>query len=139
MFLSVLFGALAFAGPVTPEDVARHKQRMDQAQDLKDGIHDALEAKDAAKAAADAEKLIRIGQREQQYWTKAELPDARQLAKDNLSASRDLASAARARKWDLATKALERVETSCRTCHDLHPEKRVNTMPGPPAPGKKDN
>jgi hypothetical protein len=48
------------------DEEARHKKWMDAAQDLKDDLKDALDAKSSAKAEEPAAKLVRIGEREEQ-------------------------------------------------------------------------
>ena len=46
-------------------DVARHKEWMDTAQDVKDDLKDALDAKLAPKVVEDAAKLAGIGKQEE--------------------------------------------------------------------------
>lgn len=117
----LIFTMLAIAS----DDAARHKERMDTAQDLKEDLKDALDAKSKEKAAEPAGKLIELGQLEEQYWKDAQIEDAVKLAQQNLAAARAIASSAQDGQFDRAQKSYETLETACRTCHDRHFEKRV--------------
>jgi len=110
---------------MTPDDVSRHKEWMDTAQDMKDDLKDALDAKLGPKAAEDAAKLAEIGKREEAYWRKAGQKDAIGMAQKNRAAAQQIAAAAKAGHFDQALQAYGNLETTCRACHDLHPEKRV--------------
>ena len=59
---------------MAPDDVARHKEWMDSAQDAKDDLKDALDAKLAPKVVEDAAKLAGLGKQEEAYWKKARAP-----------------------------------------------------------------
>ena len=119
----VLFAFLSCA--VAADEAGRHKEWMDTAQDLKDELKDALDAESSAKAVEPAEKLVKIGEQEEQYWQKARLEDAVKLAQKNLAASRAIVAAARDGQFDRALQAYGVLESTCRACHDLHPEKRL--------------
>jgi cytochrome c556 len=106
------------------DDVARHKEWMDTAQDVKDDLKDALDAKLAAKAVENAGKLAEIGKQEEEYWKKAGQDDAVTLAQKNRAASERIGAAAKAGRFDQALQAYGDLEATCRACHDLHPEKR---------------
>jgi len=116
---------LAFCCAVAADEAARHKEWMDKAQDLKYDLKDALDAKSSQKAAEPAEKLVKLGEQEEEYWTKAKLEDALNLARQSLAASRAVAAAAKDGQFDRALQAYAELETSCRACHDLHFEKRL--------------
>jgi hypothetical protein len=118
---TVLFCMLVFAS----DDAARHKEWMDQAQDLKEDLRDALNAKSREKASEPAAKLVQIGEQEETYWKKAELDDIVKLAQQKLAAAREVAAAAKNGSFDEALLAFGRLETTSRTCHDAHPEKRL--------------
>lgn len=104
--------------------MAQHKTAMDQAQDWRDDLKDALDAKELAKAGALADKLVEAAMVEEDYWKKAKQADIVKLAAENLADSRELAAQAKAGKSVEAAAAYDRLEVSCRACHDLHPEKR---------------
>ena len=110
---------------MTPDEVSRHKEWMDTAQDGKDDLKDALDAKRAAKAVEDAAKLAAIGKQEEAYWKKAGQRDALDLARKNRAAAEQIAAAAQAGRFDQALQAYGNLEATCRACHDLHPEKRL--------------
>jgi cytochrome c556 len=107
------------------DDAARHKEWMDEAQDLKEDLRDALNAKSGAKAAEPASKLVQIGEREEKYWRDAKLHDIVKIAQQNLVAAREVAAAAKDGHFEEALLAFGRLETTCRACHDVHPEKRL--------------
>jgi hypothetical protein len=114
--LTMCFGA--------DDRVAQHKAWMDAAQDLKDELQDALDAKAANKVAEAADKLTGIGQREEQYWSKAKVVEGVKLARENLAAAREIAQSAKAGQLNQASKTFAKLNDTCRTCHDLHLEKR---------------
>jgi len=120
----LLLALLATAPNRAADDVARHKESMDQAQEWKDDLKDALEAKARTKAVELAEKLAKAGAQEASYWKAAKQDDVFKLATDNLEAARRIALSAKAGKFDQALQAYDRLEITCRACHDLHPEKR---------------
>jgi len=107
------------------DDAARHKEWMDEAQDLKEDLREALQAKSRAKSAEPAARLVQIGEQEEEYWRKAKLVDIVKLAQKNLEAARDVAAAAKDGFFDEALLAFGRLESTCRNCHDVHPEKRL--------------
>jgi hypothetical protein len=107
------------------DDTAKHKEWMDEAQDLKEDLREALQAKSRAKAAEPAARLVQIGEQEEDYWRKAKLEDIVKLAQKNLEAARDVAAAAKDGYFDEALLAFGRLEATCRACHDVHPEKRL--------------
>jgi cytochrome c556 len=116
---------LAFGCAMAVDEAALHKEWMDTAQDLTYDLKDALDAKSSEKAAEPAEKLVKLGEQEEEYWTKAKLEGAVKLAQQNLAASRAVAAAAKDGQFDRALQAYADLQTSCRSCHDLHFEKRL--------------
>ena len=110
---------------MAPDDAARHKEWMDTAQDVKDDLKDALDAKLAPKVIEHATKLAGIGKQEEAYWKKAGQKDAIDLAQKNRAAADQIAAAAKAGRFEQALQAYGNLEATCRACHDLHPEKRL--------------
>lgn len=106
------------------DDATRRKAIMDAAQDQKDELQDAFDAKSAATVSQAAEKLVAFGQAEELYWTKAGIPDGVALAQQNLAASKQIVKDAKAGELDQAATAFSKLNDSCRACHDLHLEKR---------------
>ena len=110
---------------IVPDGTSRHKEWMDTAQDVKDDLKDALDAKLGPKAVEDAAKLAEIGKQEETYWKKAGQMDAIGLAQKNRAAALQIVAAAKAGHFDKALQAYGDLEATCRACHDLHPEKRL--------------
>ena len=125
----LLVALLALAAVYAAGDASSRKQAMDQAQEWKDDLKDALDAREGPKAAVLARKLATAGAQETAYWKRAGQEDARKLAADNLEASRQVVRAAKAGQFDQANQAYGRLEATCRACHDLHPEKRPPHRP----------
>ena len=117
----ILLAACCLAG-----EAQRHKEWRDAAQDIKDDLKDALDARLAAKIVESAAKLTAIGRQEEAYWKKARQPDALSLARKNRTASERIAAAAKLGRFDQAVGAYGELEATCRACHDLHPEKRLD-------------
>jgi hypothetical protein len=120
----IAFLIVAVGFSQTADDIAKHKEWMDQAQELKDRLKDALDSKTWQKAAQCAGELAKTGAREEAYWKRAKQADAVNLAKENLDASKQISAAAKSGYVDLALQAYSKLEAICRACHDLHPEKR---------------
>ena len=117
--------AISLAVCAAGEDAAaRHKATMDAAQDQKDELQDAFDAKSAAKVSEAAEKLVAFGQAEELYWTKAGIPEGVALAQQNLAASKQIVKDATVGQLNQAAAAFSKLNDSCRACHDLHLEKR---------------
>ena len=110
---------------MAPDDAARHREWMDTAQDMKDDLKDALDAKLGPKVMEQAAKLAEICKLEEAYWKKAGQKDAIGLAQKNRAAAEQIAAAAKAGRFDQAFQAYGDLEATCRSCHDLHPEKRL--------------
>ena len=120
----LLLALLALAPNRAADDVSRRKESMDRAQEWKDDLKDALDAKARTKSVELAEKLAKAGAEEAAYWKSAKQDDISKLATDNLEAARRIVLSAKAGKFDQALRAYDRLEITCRACHDLHPEKR---------------
>ena len=120
---------LAFCCVMAEDEAARHKEWMDTAQDLTYDLKNALDAKSSAKTAESAKRLIKLGEQEEEYWTKAKLEDAVKLARQNLAATRAVAAAAKDGQFGRALQAYAELQTNCRSCHDLHFEKRLAPHP----------
>jgi uncharacterized phage protein gp47/JayE len=122
--LFVLASAIAvYAWAISPDEIVKHKKWMDDAQDLKEEIRDAASVKDSARAAIAAGQLVKICEQEVRFWTKTDQRVAQQLAKQNLAAA--LRTQAGAKSGDSAQlrSAFDGLESTCRACHDVHPEK----------------
>jgi hypothetical protein len=126
-----LAGALAALATLTVSaaDVAAHKARMDDAQNLSYDLKDALDAKDPVKAAEVDTQLTRLLEAEQAYWAKTELETPVNLALGNSDAAKVLADRVAVADWPGAEASYARLQAQCRNCHDLHPEKSVRVSP----------
>ena len=98
---------------------------MDAAQELKDEIRDALEAKAGAKAASGAQKMAGILQDTEKYWASVKISEAVRMTQETLTVVKDLATFAKAGKMPEATAAFLKMEKSCQMCHDSHFDKQV--------------
>src|SRR5262249_34724836 len=96
--------AAAFAcfrvGAAPADAVADHKMRMDEAGDLKDGIHEDLHAKKFPDVATAAANLVKLAKQEKSYWAKSGNKQAIELAQQYLVASQQLQKAAAAADAD---------------------------------------
>jgi hypothetical protein len=105
-------------------DAAVHKAWMNDAADAQDDLREALAGKSSAKSAAAALKLQTLMTRTERYWAGRHAADIVKLAQQSKAFAGQVASAARARKFEQAGDAFGKLNTTCNTCHDLHPEKR---------------
>ncbi|MCI3181628.1 hypothetical protein C5708_15385 [Caulobacter sp. CCUG 60055] len=106
---------LMLAAAVAAADVADRKARMDAVQDLQYDLQDGLDAKDAGKAGKAAAELDRLLRLEDASWRKAGFEDV---------AAQAVGAASAGGRWEAAAGAYGELQATCRSCHDLHPEKR---------------
>lgn len=105
-------------------DAAAHKAWMNDATDAQEDLREALAGKSSAKAAAAGSKLQTLMAKTEGYWSSRHADDIVKLAVEAKALAGQVAQAARARKLDQANEAFGKLNTTCNTCHDLHPEKR---------------
>lgn len=103
---------------------ATHKAWMDDAADAQDELREAIVGKSSAKAAGAASKLRTLMARTERYWAGRHADDVVTLARESKALAGQVASAARARKFEQANETFGKLNTTCSGCHDLHPEKR---------------
>ena len=129
MYRKLVVSSLIGAGLVIPTmAVAQNdewKQKMEDAQEAKDELMDAVAAKSGSKAAAAATKLTGILQETREYWTGVKMPDVVKLADANLAALGAMSKLAGSGKMDQAKAAFDKIGDSCSVCHDIHPENRL--------------
>jgi hypothetical protein len=82
-----------------------------------------LDAKSYVAAAADAKKMEGLYAEVLKYWKAKKTADAITMSKDGKTASKQLASAAKAAKGEDATKAYQSLLATCKGCHAAHREK----------------
>ncbi len=126
--LTALLALACTGAAVTVDEVQRHKDRMNEAQDIKYLALDAFAANDAAALADAAAKLPPLLEAEAAYWERTGLADIHSLAEINLRLATDVQRVAA--RGDIATarEAWARLERSCSACHDLRPEQRVTVV-----------
>jgi hypothetical protein len=105
-------------------DAAVHKAWMNDATDAQDDLREAIAGKSSAKAAAAALKLQTLMARTERYWASRHAEDIVMLARESKALAGQVSRAARAHKLERANEAFGKLNTTCNTCHDLHPEKR---------------
>jgi hypothetical protein len=108
----------------TAPNAAMHKAWMNDATDAQEDVREAIAGKSSAKTAAAALKLQTLMTRTERYWASRHADDIVKLAVEAKALAGQVAQAARARKLDQANDAFGKLNTTCNTCHDLHPEKR---------------
>jgi hypothetical protein len=114
----------------TSAELAEHKSWMDDAQDRKDDVREALAAKDGKKLVEAVQALDQLTAREEAFWARTKLKQAQEIAAKNRSEARELLRAAQASRFAAAETAFASLEKTCSSCHDLHFEK------GDPFPAK---
>ena len=114
--------AILVQGTVWTAD--EHKAAMNDASDLQEDIREALGAKQGAKVAEAAVKLEALMGRTEAYWAARKQADIVTLAQATRRLASQLAADGKAGKLEQAAGSFEKMNASCNTCHDLHPEKR---------------
>lgn len=105
-------------------NAAVHKAWMNDATDAQDDLREAIAGKSSAKATAAALKLQTLMARTERYWAGRHADDIVKLAQESKALAGQVARAAKANKLEQANEAFGKLNTTCNTCHDLHPEKR---------------
>ena len=116
---------LWLAAEFTGAELAAHKAWMDDAQDKKDDVREALAAKDAKKLVVAAVDMEKLTEREAQFWARTKIAQAKEIASRNRDEAKEMLAAARAREFSPAGDAFARLEKTCSSCHDLHFEKQM--------------
>ena len=122
---------------VTAVQTAKHKTRMDDSQDLKDDLRDALgkctanagSGCEATSAQITARKLLELARKEEKYWLASGISAAITLAHQSVSAAEAMLRTAPHPDTPDAREAFANLEQNCRSCHDLHPEKLRDAAP----------
>ena len=105
-------------------DAEAHKAWMNDATDLQEDIRDAMRAQDGAKVAGAATKIEALMAKTEAYWSAKKAADIVKLAQTARAHAKDVAALGKAAKFEQSNEAFGRLNTTCNTCHDLHPEKR---------------
>ena len=81
-----------------------------------------LDAKSAADAQKDAEKLQTLFTQAQGFFKAMKAQDAVDTVKANAGLAADIAKAAKANDIDAAGKTAGALQKTCKSCHDVHRE-----------------
>jgi hypothetical protein len=120
LFLACLL-AFSIAG-IAQED-EEYEAWMETVSATVPSLRKNLEAKSGDAAAADAKKLQDVFAQVHAFWQKKNVADAMQFAMDaqtNFGSAAELASAG---KFDEATAAVAKAQTTCMGCHSAHRER----------------
>ncbi|GEM_PF-1949358 len=112
-------------------DVQAHKDRMNEAQDLKYEALDAFAAGDLATVGDAARRMRPLLDHEVRYWERTGLQDIRVLSVRNRALLDAVVAAAGTGSTEATAQAWSALEGSCSGCHDLHPEARVQVAAEP--------
>jgi Cytochrome C' len=129
MYRKLLVTSLIGAGLAIPTVIYAQndewRQKMDDAQDAKDELMEAVKDKSGPKAAEETAKITKLLQETKAFWAEQKMADIVKLADDNIAASNDMAKIAASGKMDTAKTAFDKINTTCSACHDIHPENRL--------------
>jgi len=117
----LLLALLAQAAIWTADE---HKAGMNDASDLQEDVRDAIAARSGEKIETAAGKLEALMGRTEDYWSAKKQADIVKLAQATRALARQLAADGKGGALDAAATTFGRMNASCNTCHDLHPEKR---------------
>jgi hypothetical protein len=122
--MTMTLGAWARIAPAQAPDVEVEKQWMNDATDLQEDIREAMGKKDGAKIAEAALKIEALMAKTEAYWSAKKAADIVKLAHTARAQAKDVATLGKAAKFEPTNEAFGKLNTTCNTCHDLHPEKR---------------
>jgi len=111
-------------GMLVAQDDA-YRQKMDDAQDAKDDLMDAIGAKSGPKAAIATAKMTKTVQEVKQFWAAKKMADIVKLADASLAALDAMNKLVSSGKVDQSEEAFQKINDTCSACHDAHPEKRL--------------
>lgn len=121
---SLLGIILIIPAAVVAQDDA-YRQKMDDAQDAKDDLMDAIDHKSGPKAVEATAKMTKIVLEAKQFWAAKNMADIVKLADASLAALDEMNKLAASGKIDQSKAAFQKIGDTCSACHDAHPEKRV--------------
>lgn len=108
-------------------EAAKYRERMDQVQALQYELSDAITQKSSGKTIEASDKIRALLKEDLDYWTKQKIDDAIGYSKNSMNYSSELAEDAKKQNFAEAFAAYNKLQSTCRSCHDAHPEKRVKT------------
>ncbi|MEQ1886853.1 MAG: cytochrome c [Bryobacteraceae bacterium] len=117
------------AGVLVPVTVRAQSEewamKMDDAQEAKDDLLDAVGAKSGPKAAEATAKISKLLAETRAFWEQKKMADVVKTADDAIAAANEMAAVAKSGKMDTAKAAYDKLNAACNKCHDLHAEERV--------------
>jgi len=106
-------------------EAAKYRERMDQVQDLQYDLSDAIAQKSSGKAIEASENIRALLQEDLDYWIKQKIDDAIGYGKSSVNYSSALAEDAKRQDFASAMATYNKLQSTCCSCHDAHPEKRA--------------
>jgi nitrate/TMAO reductase-like tetraheme cytochrome c subunit len=106
-------------------EAGKYRDRMVQVQDLQYDLSDAITQKSSGKAIEASEKIRVLLQEDLDYWIKQKIDDAIGYGKSSVNYSSALAEDAKKQDFAAAMATYNKLQSTCRSCHDAHPEKRA--------------
>jgi cytochrome c556 len=101
------------------------RESMDNAQDAKDDLMDAVDAKQGAKISEASDKITKILTENRKFWVDKKMPDVLKMFDDTIAQSKAMSAMGKSGKLDGAKAAFTKLNASCSGCHDSHPEKKL--------------
>jgi hypothetical protein len=124
----ILFSALGASLTIPAYIFAQNDQQqmmMDDAQEAKDDLMDAVEAKQAAKAEEAAGKITKLLSEARKFWVDQKQADVVKMFDETLAIAAEMSNIARSGDMANAKATFDKLNTSCSNCHDTHPENRL--------------
>ncbi len=129
LFRYILLPSVLLAAGFTVAELDAHRKWMDDAQDKKDDVREAIDGRDTAKLKEAAKAIELLTIQEQNFWATTAIKQAKEIAETNVGEARDLLRAANTGRFDDARKAFAKLEATCSACHNLHFEKLPEMAP----------
>ncbi len=107
--------------------LARYRDRMVQVQDLQYDLSDAITQRSSREIVEASEKIKALLQEDLDYWIKQKIDDAIGYGKSSVNYSSALAEDAKKQDFAAAMATYKKLQSTCRSCHDAHPEKRAKS------------
>ena len=123
--VAVIFLGLATVSAQTavssPNDYKKH---MDDVQESKDDLTDAVDNKNSEQAIATSRKLAELLHADIDYWKTKKVDQAVELANSSYDLVVQIGAHAKRNDFVAARNSILQLQNKCRACHDAHPEKR---------------
>lgn len=108
---------------ISPEQLEEHRAAMKAIGGTVKKLKPEVEAKSFRDASGDALELQNDFKKLEDFWAKANAPDAVQISKDGLSATQAISIAAKAENADQLADSFKKLTGTCGSCHSAHREK----------------